>query len=436
MLKSIITQVWNRRRSNVSIFIELTLVFFLVWNMTDYLFVFACNNSLPNHRDLRHTWKVNLTMFPFDHPAYRAEADEPETLSANYRRILQALHNHPGIEAVGVCHNSASPGSGSFWGTTFCWPGDTARILNGQRIGVYPSEDFFRVFGYTRNEGREAVSMADFDWSNPRTIVISRSVANELFPGGEATGKELQPSYPPNYPPDARYIVGGVVDDIKRFDYLRPQHAYYLPMPLDGPDDIRSASISIRSRASIPDSRFREDFLQEMSSVLRIGNFHLQSLVPYHKIQADTARRFGMSGDLRMRLALIIFFLLNILLCAMGTFWYRVNLRRNELGLRKAMGASRAGISSALFLEGLCLLAFAALLAMVIEFQFAHAGLIETMGKHEYNTKAVYLPDRTLLRFLITNALTACILAAVILIAVWLPARRASSLPPAEAMRS
>ncbi|MDR1879461.1 MAG: FtsX-like permease family protein, partial [Tannerellaceae bacterium] len=174
------------------------------------------------------------------------------------------------------------------------------------------------------------------------------------------------------------------------------------------------------------------DFLEVMSKALRIGNFHLQSLIPCAKIGADTTRMFGQSGDLNVRLALFIFFLLNILLCAMGTFWYRVNQRRGEVGLRKALGATRAGISAAFFLEGLCLLALSAAVAMAIEFQFVYAGLIDTLGKYD---DSIYLPDRMLLRFLITNGLTACTLAAVILIAVWLPARRAATHPPAESLR-
>jgi putative ABC transport system permease protein len=432
MLKSIITQLWNRRRSNTSILVELTLVFCLVWYITDYFFVLACNYSIPNHRDIRHTWMLNMAMFPENHPDYRAEDNEPEALAAHFDRILQTLHNYPGVEAVTVSDRMSIPESGNYWGGGFHPEGDTSRVVSGQRISSWPQEDFFRVFGYTRGGGREAVSMGDFDWGNPQTIVISRSVAEALFPGEEATGKALRRKLS-NGSEETVYVVGGVVDDIKRFGYSRPHHAYYLPLRPEKAESYRNAVISIRSSASLPNAIFRERFLEEMSGSLRAGNFYLQSIASYDKIRDDTARMFGMTGEVRTRAGLTVFFLLNILLCVTGTFRYRANQRRSEAGLRKAMGATNADISRSFLAEGLCLLAAAALAAMLIELQFVQAGLIETMGYRD--DMPGYLPDRTALRFLITNALTACLLAAVILPAVWLSARSASMLSPAEALQ-
>jgi ABC-type lipoprotein release transport system permease subunit len=102
--------------------------------------------------------------------------------------------------------------------------------------------------------------------------------------------------------------------------------------------------------------------------------------------------------------------------------------------LRKALGSSGRNIRNLFFIEGLCLLAVAALAAMMIEFQLVKADVIQTLGKDSGNP-TVYLPDRTALRFLITNALTVGILTAVILSALWFPAKRAASVSPVEALK-
>jgi ABC-type antimicrobial peptide transport system permease subunit len=129
----------------------------------------------------------------------------------------------------------------------------------------------------------------------------------------------------------------------------------------------------------------------------------------------------------------MLFFLLNILLCVMGTFWYRIRLRREETGIRKALGASQKSIRNLFLAEGLCLLTIAALPAIFIEFQFVHAGLIDTLGQDSGNI-GMYFPDRTGLRFLVTNAITWVVMSAVVITAIWLPARKAAAMAAADAL--
>jgi ABC-type lipoprotein release transport system permease subunit len=191
--------------------------------------------------------------------------------------------------------------------------------------------------------------------------------------------------------------------------------------------------IAVRSDASQSDGRFAEAFEEAMTGHMRAGNFFFRGLLPYGEMAKDTAARFGITSALNMRVYLMVFFLLNILLCVMGTFWYRVNVRTGETGIRKALGSSSRGIRSIFLLEGLCLLTAAMLPAMFIEFQFVHADLIDTFGRTETNT--VCLPDRMLLRFLITNGITWVMMVAVIIAAIWIPARRAAAMPVAEALR-
>ena len=70
---------------------------------------------------------------------------------------------------------------------------------------------------------------------------------------------------------------------------------------------------------------------------------------------------------------------------------------------------------------------------MLIEYQFVHADLIDTLGRQQAPDPR-FLPDRTFLRFLITNAITFALILIVIVSAIWLPARKGASLPPADAL--
>ncbi len=434
MIKTICKQLWNRKRSHVWIMVELLCVFCLIWYMVDYFFVYGYNKSIPDHRSAAHTWQVNLAVYPSDHPDYAAEEDSAEAAYANYVRILQTLRNYPGVEAVSVAAGNSRLWSGNFTGGTFFPLSDTLRQANGQLFSPCPDGDFFRVFGYTSNG--KPVSMNDFDWTIPNAMVVSRSAEAQLFPGHSAIGKEVVDWWRQ----EKHYTIVGVVDDIKRFDYNRPQHAFYSSHSvradqLDA-NGVKGLVYAVRSNASISDAVFRDGFTADMADALRIGNFYLLSVQSYADIKQDTARLFGGTTEIRIRTYLMAFFLINMLLCVMGTFWYRINTRRNEIGLLMALGATHKGIRGAFFMEGLILLTFAAMPAMIIESQLVVADLIETMGKDDSMTAmhTVYLPDRKVLRFLITNATTWFIMAVVIIAAIWIPARNASRIPPAEAL--
>ena len=85
-----------------------------------------------------------------------------------------------------------------------------------------------------------------------------------------------------------------------------------------------------------------------------------------------------------------------------------------------------------LILEGLCLLTVVVLPAMLIEVQFVYLDLIDTLGQGKNNLG--YLPDRLVLRFILTNLLTWVLLAVAIVAAIWLPADKAAKMAPADAL--
>jgi len=426
MWTSILKQIRNTKRSNAWITVELLLVFCLTWYIADYLFVIGYNFNLPNHRDVENTLQVNLAELDKSHSEYNEAADEPEVLEANYSRILQAIRNYPGIESVAVSFDGSTPGGDSYFGGGYRSVKDTTLIAAGQMITISPDEDYFKVFGFSKDNGNKKVSTKDFEWG-ANGIVISRSAANILFPEGSAVGQEVASG---NL--ETRFTILEVVDDNKRFDFLRPQNYFYRPRKINA-ENLKRAEISVRYNSSLPEKKFSERFKSDMINSLRTGNFYLLSIIPYTKIGEDMVKMYGVSSEIKLRIYMMIFFMLCIFLCLMGTFWYRVSLRHNEIGLRKAVGASSRNIHYSLIIEGVWLLLIIVLPAMLIEFQLVQAGLIDTIGR-EREVDAEYLPDRTFLRFMITNAITFIFILTIIALAIWLPARKGSSLVPAEAL--
>ena len=427
MLRLICKQLWNRWRANVWIFIELLLVFCLLWYIVDYFFVVEYNRSIPSCRDLRHTWQVQMAQLPDAHPEYQPGESDSTALLDNFDRVLDRIRQFEGVEAVAVVNEMCLPASGSFWGNEYRNKADTSRTVGGQIISFDPRTDFFKVFRYTTPDGRP-VSVKDFDFSDPHAIVLGSLTVESLSPEKGANGLLLEPPGDPNM----TFPVRGVVGDIKRFDFERPQMAFYQTELVDL-DNFSDMIIVLRSGENISDARFQQNFEEKMSRELRFGNFYLKKIISFTQINADSEADFGVTNNYRTRTAMLLFFLVNIMLCVMGTFWYRIRVRRDEIGLRMAMGSTRAGIRRLLLTEGIVLLILASLPALLIETQFVYLNLIDTPGLNE-NMTGTYLPDRTIIRFILTNCITWILLSVAILVAVWLPADKASKMAPADAL--
>ncbi|MCD8179067.1 MAG: hypothetical protein LUE98_17355 [Tannerellaceae bacterium] len=127
MLLFIYKQLWNRKRSNSWLLLELLLVFCLIWYIVDFLFITVHDYNLKNYRSLDYTWQINIDQLPEEHPEYNAAHQEPEAVNRNIDRIMQLIKSHPAVESVGISFHQSAPGKGSSRGIYFVNPEDTIR---------------------------------------------------------------------------------------------------------------------------------------------------------------------------------------------------------------------------------------------------------------------------------------------------------------------
>lgn len=434
MIYTVWKQLRNQWKKNIWISLELLLIFCLVWYMVDYFFVLGYNKSLSSHRDIRDTYMISLGSFSNTHPDYIEAENTPQARFANYRRAIDRIREHPQVESVALGSGPGSfPALGANFSTEYRSAADTAQIAEAQFVQFFTTEDYFKTFRYTRENGKIPLSLSDYDWSDPSNVLISTLLAEKLFPGQSAVGQTLERTYvEPDHPRD-RYRIIGVIDNIKFFSYLRPMGNIYLPVAFND-QTFSQAFLAIRTRDHLPHRQFTADFKKTMSGTLRIGNYYLGDISSLDQIETETDYRSGITNDVRTRVALLIFIFINITLCVLGTFWFRANKRREEIGIRRAMGSDTGNIRKLFLIESLILLTLVTLPAMLIETQFVHGGLIETLGQ-DIKSYGDYLPDHTILRFLITNGITWLLMAAMVTLAIWYPIRQACRVKPVDALR-
>jgi hypothetical protein len=434
MLNHIIKIIWNQRKKNGWIAFELLLIFCLVWYMADYFFVLGYNKSLPSHRDNRNTYMLQMSTYSQLHPRFSEQEAEPAAALANFRRIIDRLREHPDVESIALAPGYDSfPETGSRSDTEYRSADDTTKVADAQFIRFIPEEDYFNVFRHTADNGRKAISAAAYDWNDPSAVLVNRMLEERLFPGRSAVGKIIEKTW---VRPDAlrdQYRIIGVIDDTKRNPYIRPNAVIFRTERLNE-ENFAGATIAFRSKSNQPPAQFIPLFKKEMTGKLQAGNYYLQNVSAFTDMAVNLDYRTGLTNGIRLRTVLMVFFLSNIFLCVLGTFWYRVNVRREEIGIRRALGSDARGAGRLFIAEGLLLLTIIVPVAMFIEYQFILAGVIDTMGASNLSY-GKYLPDHTPLRFLITNAFTWLIMGSMVFIGAWYPARSATLLKPVDALR-
>lgn len=109
----------------------------------------------------------------------------------------------------------------------------------------------------------------------------------------------------------------------------------------------------------------------------------------------------------------------------LGTFWFRTQQRVPEIAIRKVNGATNGNIYSRFFSEGFILLAASAVIALPLTVWMIKSDLISQLGIMSLNKTTT-----------ITGSLLAVgVMSLMILGGIFAPARRATRVDPAEALK-
>jgi predicted permease len=246
----------------------------------------------------------------------------------------------------------------------------------------------------------------------PKVIIIDQSTARHFFglssPIGKTIGIDTQTLVRDTY-----QVIGVVQDATYRSLREPDSRTVYLALPQD-PDPWRSFSFLLRAAASpsdLPPSV--RSALASVNPGLALELRLFDSIIGESLLQERTiALLSAFFGALALLLAMVGLY---------GVNAYSVARRQAEIGVRLALGASRASIIRLILLDVAILLA--AGLALGILAVLATGRLVASLL---YGLK----PADPL-----TLATAATLLAAAALFAAWLPAHRASRLDPVSALR-
>ena len=328
---------------------------------------------------------------------------EGEASKDYYTRVLTTIRALPGVVGAGSIRDLPLRGNGEMSRPTI--PGRAMTAEDAPTVQLHQvSTDYFKAMGIPLKAGR-SFEMTDRQGA-PLVFVVNEELARRFWPGESAVGKTLQFG-------EAQFPIVGVVGDVRQRGLAEPvEPAMYL-----------HAMQNFRSRMSIV-VRTEGDPLRYVGAVRRA----IWSLDPNQTI-TNTMTLESVLGEAVTRPRLLawllgLFGIIGLTLGALGIFGvlaYAVTQRRQEIGVRVALGAPPKSVLQLVVGQGLMLAATGVVIGVLVAW-FLTASMQSVLF-------GIQASDP------ITFVQVAFVLLAAALVASWLPARRALGIDPVTALR-
>lgn len=412
MNKKLLTQIKNEWRSNLWLAIELLLVSVVMWYIVDSLYCTTATYLEPRGFDVDHCYHIEMGLLNEKSPDYVAYQSAEEE-RRDVEELINRLQHRPDIEAVSLSQNSY-PYNGSN-SSTYIQP-IGGNQLSGYIVRRLVTPDFLRVFRYTGVNDETPEQLAQM--VEEGKFLLSESLCKYLDSNpNELVGK---PFYLHGDTTRTR-ILGAVLNSVRYSDYEQADYSFSVvdKMPMKWYGHTQELCVRVRPEY---DKDFMARLKADSESQYRIGNIFISSVYSFK----DKRRIFqqNQTNNIRNEVTGMAFLLVNIFLGLLGTFWFRTQQRRCEIALHMAHGATNRMVFTRLLSEGWLLLLVITPLALLIDFNLAHAEL------NAMRNGTTLEWDRLLLCAGISFALIALMIA----VGITIPARKAMKIQPAEAL--
>jgi predicted permease len=275
---------------------------------------------------------------------------------------------------------------------------------------------FFEALG-VRVRGR-VPTWADLQ-SGTGAIVITEALAKYLWPNQDPIGKGVRV---PQNELDVYYQVVGVAEDIRSEGVDRPAPAmvFYPVKPIEGAPlwQARNAmTVLVRTSMSNPEqvAPAVRRIAQQLERGAAIGDVRTMEQVVSRSMSGTSFNMMllGVAGVMALLISVVGLY---------GVIAYTVSRRRSELGIRMALGAARSDVGGMVVMQSIRLAAIGVTVGL-----FATLFTAQMLASMLFGVKPTDPLTLTSVSFLLLF---------VAAVAAFLPAWRASSVSPVEALKS
>ncbi|MBL8197090.1 MAG: ABC transporter permease, partial [Blastocatellia bacterium] len=324
MIKQLFKIVWNRKRANFLIILEVFISFLVVFAVMAFGVYFVDIYTYPLGFTYQDVWSVRI-----NRGAYSSDEDKLKQIEV-IKQLMQSAKEFSEVESIAGVNTNVFDNSESI--SSFDYAGK-----KHEPSVNFVTDDMAKVLDIKLLEGRWFSKDDDAESTIP--IIINQKLSQELFANESPIGKVINMGSK-----EELYKIVGLVLDFRDDTELVAPKSYIL---IRNNINIKDAS-SIRMRF-VPNfiiklrpgttAAFEEKLARNFLSIAKDWSFNIQTL--------EDLRNKKIKGILSPVLAVAIvavFLMIMVALGLSGVLWQNVTQRIKEIGLRRANGATRGKI--------------------------------------------------------------------------------------------
>lgn len=431
-MKQILNNLWSQRGQNVWLFAELVVVCFVAWTQLDPIVVRLFYRNLPVGFDMEQlvvadVAEIKALIGEGATPEERYERAD-ELFRAQAKLLKEHLLAQEGVENVTFLEDIGG------------YPHLEQHLVQqpcGNDTIFIPwcyfneEEDFFETFGIHPIPGSPSQHEMSSSYHGIANVIITRSLAEKLFGSPEAAiGKQMVAGWYLNDEP-FYHIVVGVVEDVNADGCM---YSTWMAFSANGRvGNNMHNRLAIRVKPGVNVKRFIEEVNYHIEEV-STEYLTVSGLIPYSDVETSTYDREG-EYDFNLSVATAVFFLINLCLGVIGTFWMQTKRRTEESGIMRAFGATKGRIMGMFLAEGIVLTTISMFITCVLYLNYVKTGLGQLcINPYPSQPDPTWVADKPL-HFLLISGIVYLIILVVVSIGIAIPAWNICKTKIVEALR-
>jgi putative ABC transport system permease protein len=412
MIRHLFRLIWNRKRSNFLIMVEILCAFLVLEGVMVMATHYANNYRQPLGFSIDRVWGIRM-----DAKARDEDKSVRAAQMATVHQLFNAVRDLPQVEAL--CAGFTTPYANASW--------TNGHKMNGRQL-LYAmnlaTDDCDEVYGITMTRGRWFDRSDDGSAYNP--IVVNEQFVREAFGDADPLNKTPQADRDPEEekaraergekPPKPWRVVGVIKDFRQHGEYATPEPYVFERADLTDPEAWPPRMLIVKVRAGTTPA-FEETLAARLQSVAKDWSFSITMLTN----QRDD-KLLSYTGPLTLLAIVAGFLLLMVALGLTGVVWQNVTQRIREIGLRRAKGARIENIHRQILGELVVMTSLALLIGVLLVAQVPLLPL-----PTDFTWVPVYV-------FVLSIVVSVLAIYALTLLCGWYPARLATKIQPAEAL--
>ena len=391
MLKHLFKMIWNKKKQNSLLIVEILLSFLVIFAVFTFVLNSYNNYAKPMGIDYENVWAISYNN--------TLKTNNSDSLKLFYEGVLRNIKAMPKV--IDATYTSANiPFSSSHMSTGITYKGDHIEHVNSFNV----DENYPKTLNVKIVEGRW-YNKTDVG-SKQELMVINNKLKERMFGKGTAVGKLYD-----NYDGKKKIKVIGVIENIKfDGDYQAPGYAIYSRYDTSAYRWLGKILVKVTPDAN---AAFESQLYKFMANTMKDSNIEVEhltnKLTSYNKLTLV---------PLIILSIVAAFLIINVALGIFGVLWYNINKRRGEIGLRRAVGAPGSSVSAQLVSEAMILATLSLIIGAFFAVQFPLLNVFD-------------LPASV---YLIAMLLAVIFIYLLVLVCSLYPGKQASAILPAVAL--